>query len=170
MAKTLVEDNFELCDEKVALLKTTEILASSLKEACEEGRKAVVKGSPEHFLEDGTLGWKICKAYETAFNSLNVLKRTAFDKLFQKYYACTEVQDSFTNLTEVEDEWDQFLVDCDRTWQSPWDYCQVKRRRIKRLGPLDVKLTDARSGRQKTLASYLEGCTSVVLVLLRHFA
>lgn len=45
MAKTLVEDKIELCDEKVALVKTTEILASSLKEACEEGRKVVVKGT-----------------------------------------------------------------------------------------------------------------------------
>ncbi|PIK54268.1 hypothetical protein BSL78_08841 [Apostichopus japonicus] len=103
-------------------------------------------------------------------HSIGVLTWAAYEKLCQKYYASKEIQDCFSDLCEVEDDWDHFLVDCDRTWQSPVDYCHVKKQQIRRLGPLNVKLTDARTGRESTLGSHLDGCRSLVLVLLRHFA
>ncbi|PIK54267.1 hypothetical protein BSL78_08840 [Apostichopus japonicus] len=80
-------------------------------------------------------------------NELWSLTWAAYEKLCQKYYANKEVQDCFSDLCEVEDDWDHFLVDCDKTWQSPDDYCHVKKQQIRRLGPLNVKLTDARTGR-----------------------
>ncbi|PIK42554.1 hypothetical protein BSL78_20579 [Apostichopus japonicus] len=134
MAKTVRKDNGIASEEQAALVEVTETLTKSLREVCREGETAA-RGSAEHFLDDCVLGAKICSAYEKVMRrSSDVI--TAIEQLIINEYVCSH-----------QDGWNNFLVDCDKTWQSPDDYCHVKKQQIRRLGPLNVKLTDARTGR-----------------------
>jgi len=104
--------------------------------------------------------------YSDLFTQCDVLTRKSLDKLLEANFRYPEIQDSYEELLEFEDEYTVFLDEVDKKLQegAPSDVTSVGDE-----GPIDVAISDVNEDRQTTLKHELSG-KSLVMVLLRHFA
>ncbi|KAI8479193.1 hypothetical protein Bbelb_430870, partial [Branchiostoma belcheri] len=104
--------------------------------------------------------------YYNFLTRLCVKTRLEAERLWEHLYRYPSVQSAVEDLWEVEEQWDRFLQDVDKQLNADRAGEDL---RVGSLGPVDVPLVDARTGRSVNLQDYL-GYQCLILVLLRHFA
>lgn len=117
-------------------------------------------------LMDGRIGrlFELAKCYKSAFDRLKVTSRAEFQEHIKRGYRYAEIRDLDEDIVNLEEEWDGILQRIDQSLKE--DDTGVE---LGDTGPVNVTLTDARTGQETRLMEYL-GHQSLVLVLLRHFA
>lgn len=149
-----------------------EITASITQLADEIGHllnigKDLVKESRDQFV-NSKIGkmFGMSFAYERCFKRLKVQTKTELEQVIHRNIRNSELRETSMQLLEIEAEWDVFMADIDRGMEQSIrpPVC------LGETGPLDFSVVDARSGETTSLREQLTAGTSLVLVLLRHFA
>ena len=123
------------------LERLQKVLSNILLEAKEH-----VRNSVEDFIEDKVrkMGPMIGHYFST-FQSLNVMTRNDMDRAVKKMYCFKSIRDAEEELFQAEQDWDSFLKEVDRTFDS---LCgSVNDKELGSYGPCELKLTDVSTER-----------------------
>ncbi|XP_071834716.1 uncharacterized protein [Apostichopus japonicus] len=149
--------------DKAQLLDSFQTLKSTLQDGSQRNKEEKEKDFNDLI---GSTGGPLIRAYATVFRDLKVGTRSAYESLFEKFSRDPDVRDCFDELLELEDEWDESLLNCDqRMVRNPSAVTEPK---VGSRAPVDVILVDGRTEKQTTLSDFLTGENSILLVLLRH--
>lgn len=155
-------------------LDVVQQLVKSLTELkdCEESllsySRNVVRddGGLDEFIES-----KVGKLFGLAVTYRKVLERhevktkQEFEKLLQRNFRHTEIQDLVDEVHTLEKDWDLFLQGIDKNLDVDTGHVG----KLEEDGPLDVEVVNAKTNDKVVLRNYLQD-THLILVLLRHFA
>lgn len=145
------------------LLRSVEGLQETLKDGIKKNSKA--DGETDTSILLSRTGPATINSYVAAFRSLHVTTKSAFEGVFQKFFRYPEVQESFDNLLELENAWDQSLVICEAN--AGYSRSESVVPTIGSLGPINIQLVNARTEKSQSLSDYLQESCNIILVLLR---
>lgn len=148
------------------LFKSTQDLRRTLEDGIEQNSEADVETDLRGLL--AKTGGAAIISYAAAFKSLQVTTKSAFERVFQKFFRYPEVQESYDQLLELENAWDQSLVVCEEN--AGYDRSESGIPSVGSLGPISVQLVNARTEKAASLSDYLQESCNILLILLRHFA
>jgi len=115
----------------------------------------------------------LAQAYKQAFEKTKAICREEFEQKIKELFSDRNVRDAFEELTEVENEWNQFLLKVDEkcSGQTISEVIETGGQAPSCQGWVDVPTGNPTSlDQQLAKASGQSGQTYLVLVLLRHFA
>lgn len=129
--------------------------------------KHVAEESVNEFVNDkiGKL-FGMATAYEKCLQRVGAKTKDEMERKFHRHSRNAHLREACTELLDVEQEWDSFLKDVDKSLEE--DSADIVS--LDETGPIDVPLVDARSSNETSLRNFLHGGQSLVLILLRHFA
>ncbi|KAK6180781.1 hypothetical protein SNE40_008769 [Patella caerulea] len=110
--------------------------------------------------------FKLAVVYSQCFKSLGITSKDDLENIIRKNFRHNDIPDVVEELHDHEREWDDMLKDVDKQFMKDGDYV-VKEDEV---GPVDVPLVNARTGESVRFKDYLDSSSSLILVLLRHFA
>lgn len=138
-----------------------------------KAKNSLWKCRAQFFSKDYSILGKSIGHYADCFKALGIKSNSDFEKLIARNYLDGKVQGAAEELHEIQDDWTEFLDQCDK-FLNERDNTQSKKA-IKIDGDsikTDQTLIDARNGKVQTIGSVLHEVNArhVLLILLRHFA
>ncbi|KAI8486915.1 hypothetical protein Bbelb_354230 [Branchiostoma belcheri] len=145
-------DKEDVASSPTSLVDNVSKTVSEMEELLERARN-FVKESLDDFMDHRVecLGGLI-GIYHNFLTRLCVKTRLEAERLWEHLYRYPSVQSAVEDLWEVEEQWDRFLHDVDKQLNADRAGEDL---RLGSLGPVDVPLVDAGTGRSVNLQDYL---------------
>lgn len=141
-------------------------LANTLEDLLQYGRQAAQESISEFVNSKIGKLFGMAAAYEKCFESIGASTKDEMEEKIHKYARNVKLREASTELLDVEQEWDSFLKEVDKSLEGDvGDTVQLNE-----TGPINYLVQDARTSQQTSLKDLLVEGQSFVLILLRHFA
>ena len=109
---------------------------------------------------------RLASVYNSVFQKHGVTTKEEFERLIRKHFRHSEIRSLHDDIVDNEEEWDTLLRELDKLIASETD----KVLKVGDKAPVDMELTDARTGQATSIGKLLSEGKHLVLILLRHFA